>query len=134
LANLKIQIRILPVVLIIFLATCEKERHIVRNYPIVKTLEPVNITTNGARFNAVIVSGELDSVTECGFSWGSSLAIDTINSESLYASGKPQSPDFSINLSHQLEINHKYFVRSYVKTDDLLIYGNLVTFTIPVNR
>jgi hypothetical protein len=124
----------IPVFLIILLATCEKERPIVRDYPIVKTLEPDNITSKGARFNAIILSGELDSVLECGFSWGSSLAIDTINSESLFVSERPQSADFSFNLNHELEINHKYFVRSYVKTGDLLIYGNLVTFAIPVNR
>ncbi len=116
------------VFLILLLSACQPENDIERNYPIVKTLEVDNITSDGARFNGQVIYGTLDSITEYGFVWGNSVVLNIQDSDKVSLEGYPAASDFSCDIIQRLEKMQKYFVRSYIRSGGLIIYGNLVTF------
>jgi hypothetical protein len=124
----KISILIALILLVLLLPTCEPEKDIERDYPIVKTLAVDNITSDGARFNAKIIYGPVESITEYGFVWGNSIVLNIRDSVKVSLEGYPITGDFSCDILQRLEKMQKYFVRSYIRSGNLVIYGNMVTF------
>ena len=116
------------ILLIFLLSACQTENDIERDYPIVKTLEVDNITSDGARFNGQVIYGPLESITEYGFVWGNSVVLNIRDSDKVSLEGYPAASDFSCDIMQRLEKMQKYFVRSYIRSGGLIIYGNLVTF------
>lgn len=108
---------------------CQKEKKTERDYPQIRTLAVDQITAEGARFNAAIISGDVETITEHGFVWGRYDFLTIGNSEKISIEDSPATDQFSCDISFALEEMKEYFVRSYVKAGDMVVYGDPVKFT-----
>lgn len=123
---------IFPLTLVWFLlflsSGCQKEKTVERDYPQIRTLAVDHITGDGARFNAVITGGSAESISEFGFVWGKSNILNLQYSEQIIVNGPPPEDNFSCVIIFAFESMNDYFVRSYIKSGTLIIYGNIVKF------
>jgi hypothetical protein len=126
--NLKVCILPVFILLVLLLSACEPENDIERDYPIVKTLAVDHISSDGARLNAKVIYGPVESITEYGFVWGNSIVLNIQDSDKVSLDGYPITGDFSFDILQNLDKMQKYFVRSYIRSGNLIIYGNQVTF------
>lgn len=110
---------------------CQVESIEERAYPIVMTLEPDPIPGTGVRLYARITSGELQQITEYGFVWGTSTVLNLTASEKATFSGSPAEGSYSHDITDGLESGQNYYVRSYIKWDETVFYGNMTGFTPP---
>ncbi len=115
--------------LVIFLSVCQKEKKTERDYPQIRTQAVDQITSEGARFNAAIISGDAETITEHGFVWGQYDLLTVSNSDKVSVEDAPESDQFSIHISSSLEAMKEYYVRSYIKAGQLIVYGDPVKFT-----
>jgi len=113
---------------IIILTHCQKEVVSKREYPRLRTLEVSNISSSGAVFNGEIISKGESKIIDYGFIWekDESPSIDISERKSL--GSDPQIGKFSSYISATLIKNEKYYVKSYLITDQHLVYGNEITF------
>ena len=111
------------------LIRCDKDEVTSRNYPRLKTLPVSEITEEGARFNAEIVFRGDFEVINYGFVWAESENPTISNSEKIIYSDNIQSKNFSANVGTTLNNSISYFVRSFIQTDDFVVYGQNVQFT-----
>jgi hypothetical protein len=114
--------------LVFLFSGCQKEKTVERDYPQIRTLAVDHITGDGARFNAVITGGSAESVSEYGFVWGTSSILNLQHSEKIIVNGPPPSDNFSCEITFALESMNGYYVRSYIKSGMLVIYGDIVNF------
>jgi hypothetical protein len=63
--------------------SCEQDEPEDREYPLVKTENVNNITPDGARFNATVVSVDVETITEYEFERGTSSFLDLQHSEQI---------------------------------------------------
>jgi hypothetical protein len=119
----------LAVFMVFYLAGCQKEKKTERDYPQVKTLAVDKITPEGARFNAAIISGDAETITEHGFVWGQYDMLTLSNSDKICVEDAPETDQFSINITSSLVAMKEYYVRSYIKSGVLTIYGDPMKFT-----
>ncbi len=117
---------IIPVVLLLF--SCDKDEVRERDYPAIRTQAVNNITAEGARFNAIIVSGDIESITEYGFVWDNTNNLSLQNSEKIMVNGTPGQENFSCEVTFALEAMEEYYVRPYVRSGDFTVYGEVVKF------
>lgn len=110
------------------LTTCQKDEVATRDYPRVYTLAVSEITASGAKFSAEIISGNPSEIIEYGFTWSefsTAPKMDVDNNVDI--KGSITGNSFSSNVQ-TLTNDKAYYVRSFIKTSDLLIYGRVVTF------
>jgi N-acetylneuraminic acid mutarotase len=115
--------------MLIFLAGCQQEKKTEREYPQIRTLAVDQITPEGARFNAAIISGDVETITEHGFVWGQYDMLTLSTSDKISVEEAPESDQYSIHISSSLVAMKEYFVRSYIKAGQFIVYGDPVKFT-----
>ncbi|MCU0368706.1 MAG: IPT/TIG domain-containing protein, partial [Cyclobacteriaceae bacterium] len=121
--------RLISLFIFLYVMGCQEEETIKRAYPVVTTLETTEINSFGAVFNAEITSGNLTDIVEHGFVWSSAKNNPvTLETADLIKLGKPDNQLISIKINSTLEANKEYLVRSYIQTNDKVIYGKIVTF------
>ncbi len=81
--------------LILLLTGCQKEKTESRDYPQIRTSPVDQITSEGARFNANITSGNSESISEYGFVWGEYDNLNIQNSEKATMEGAPETDQYS---------------------------------------
>jgi hypothetical protein len=113
--------------LVLLCSNCRKDKFITLDYPRLKTLNVTSITNSGATFNAEIISSNADSVKEYGFTWNPYVTPDLSRPDSALVKQNLTNPKFS-GVVHSLKKDQVYFVRAFIRTDKLLIYGTTVTF------
>lgn len=116
---------------LVLLITCQKEEIEKVNYPRVLTHDVQDITTEGVRFSGELVFRGNSEILDYGFIWGEveDLRIERINRDYVYSLGNNCKGQFSKEISFSLKENADYYVKSYVKTNDYISYGNPITFT-----
>ena len=110
------------------LSSCNKEEFATKEYPRLNTLKVTGINESGAVFNAEVISGDLTEIKKYGFLW--SFYNDPIfaYADTAIASGKIENGLFSEQISNSLLKDQTYYVRSFVVTDNLIIYGTTLSF------
>lgn len=104
------------------------EREYPQDFPVIFTKDVTNITSEGARFNARLESlGRSQNVIKYGFVWGETKS-PTIQSSNSFVSVKIKQGDFYKDVSNDLKIDQVYFVRAFIQTDLLIVYGNTLQF------
>lgn len=107
--------------------TCQPDREVIRTYPVVTT-EVADITRSSALLEAGI-TGNRSGILEYGFVWSVSTVLDLNNGTHKVFSGEPDQPWFSFNSGEVLTAGTPYYARAFVRTSELIIYGNMVSFT-----
>jgi hypothetical protein len=123
----KIHLFISIAALLLF-AGCQKDKTANRDYPQVRTLAVDKITAEGVRFNASIISGSAESITEYGFVWGKSNNLSIQYSEKVVEASVPEKDRFTLTVSYGFEPKRDYYARAYIKVGDLIVYGEVVSF------
>ena len=119
---------ILYALLLLGLTTCQKTEVATRDYPRLRTLDVSDITQTGGKFNAEIISGDPSGIIEYGFVWSQFAVSPNLgNSDNIDITGAVTGKTFSADVA-TLQTNKSYYLRSFIKTSDLLIYGRVVTF------
>lgn len=108
--------------------TCQKDKFAVREYPRLNTLEVTNISTTGAVFNAEIISGNPADIIEYGFTWDTGQTPSIYYNDKVNITGVMAGNQFSAAIHSSLKKNVPYYVRSYIKTAQVLVYGKTVSF------
>jgi len=110
------------------LTTCKKEEIAKKEYPRVNTLEVSGINESGATFNANIISGDPSRIKEYGFVWDTSPFPEVDFHDKLVVTGVLTGNKF-LGIAHSaLKKDAVYYMRAYVKTDNYLVYGRVVSF------
>lgn len=110
------------------LIMCEKDEVSSRDYPRLKTLPVSEITVEGARFNAEIIFRGDFEVINYGFVWSERENPTIESSEKIVYSNNIHSNSFSAIIGTTLKNSISYFVRSFIRTEDFLVYGQNVQF------
>lgn len=126
--NNKISLARLTFFMFTLILACQKEDTVEREYPQIRTSAVNHITADGARFNAEIISGDMESISEYGFVWGLTATLSVRGSEKVVIGSVPSGNDFYSDITYALEEMKDYYVRSYVKAGELTIYGDAVKF------
>jgi hypothetical protein len=106
-----------------------KELEYPQKFPIIFTEEIGNINSEGAEFIGNVKSlGSNQNIINYGFVWDDS-EMPTINSSRLYVTDEIQEGKFSRIINGGLFKGKLYYVRAFIQTDHLVVYGDQVTFT-----
>jgi hypothetical protein len=128
--NFIIKIKLpLLLITICLLSTCKREKEPTLAYPLVNTLDVVNITNQGATFRGDIYSAGSEPIIDYGFVWGkfeTDLSVESNDRISL--GSRAGTGSFESEIKTTLEANKKYFVRSFVKSASHTVYGKVISF------
>jgi hypothetical protein len=124
----RIKIYHLLLVLLIGLATCQKEKIATKEYPRVNTLEVTSINDDGAIFSAEIISGDITDVIEYGFVWDISASPNVEISDKLVITEPLNGNIFNVEIHSALTKGETYYIKPFVKTKEFLVYGKVVEF------
>jgi hypothetical protein len=105
----------------------DKDEALARDYPRLNTLPVTNIQSTGALFHAEIISGERSQILQYGFTWNEVVSPRIDRHEHIILQESLGNNTFSYEVG-SLQSNQIYFVRSFIKTEKLLIYGPVVSF------
>lgn len=114
------------IITLIFITSCLDDR-ITPDVPVVVTGEVTDIDSEGARFYGQILNTGDDMDIEIGFVWDEK-ADPNINSSRKTVSFTKSINNFSVTSEADHLEGKKYHLRSYIKSRDILTYGNTVTF------
>jgi N-acetylneuraminic acid mutarotase len=116
-----------------FISSC-KEWEFPQNFPLVFTEEIVNVNFEGADFIGRVESlGVNQNIIDYGFVWAESN-MPTLSSSKVSFSQAIRKGIFSKTIKNDLIAGKTYYVRAFVQTNELVIYGNEVIFTSQGSR
>jgi hypothetical protein len=119
------RINTLTIVLLI-LASCDKEPEI-KEFPLIKTLIPINIDETGATFRGELVLEGKKRTTSYGFTW--SIQEPNVKASNKIILGRELSEGiFESRIDSLLGKGFEYKIRTFATYDDKTVYGNTVTF------
>ena len=115
-------------ILFVVLIACQKDEDAIREFPRLMTHEVSDITTNGAKFNADLISQGSSPIIEYGFVWGTRDNPSIEHSEIVSQKGQPTEATFSMLAEHALKEGETYYVKAFAKNDDYITYGDVISF------
>lgn len=115
------------VVVALVLFACDDD-DVTREFPLVSTEEVEDITPEGVTFQAEIIKMGNQPIIEYGFVWSEESLLSFELSEKWINTGQPASKKFSFRAETTFKENTTYFVRSFVKTGQYMVYGNSIAF------
>jgi len=128
--TMKIQINKLDILFLglIFLLSCQDAEIAPKEYPVV-IMEEVSTSDSGAKFTANVTSLGNETVSSYGFVWGDqpNLNIEIDNSKSI--SSKLTTGNIVLEINSGLMKGQTYYVRPFIRTESMLVYGSELPFT-----
>ena len=107
---------------------CQKKEIESRYYPRLRTQKVTDISPEGATFRGEVLTTGNSPVLEYGFLWSTQEYLSFSYAEHIQINEKFSSGDFQCRIDFSLIKDQKYYLKSYVKTKDLTIFGNVVEF------
>jgi N-acetylneuraminic acid mutarotase len=112
----------------LLLFACDKEAELeIKNYPAVVTGKVSNITDSSVVFNGSVNFIGQDTITEFGFLWD---IVDPRlqKSNQVIFDSPAREGNFSKTIDFAILKDQVQYVRAYLKTNNLVVYGNIVSF------
>ena len=97
-------------------------------FPTLLTLPVTNIGSEGATFNVDLLDLGNQKITEFGFAWSESQNSDIIYDDRIFLNIPTGTGKISARISSAMEENEEYYVRSFIKTEEYLVYGTELKF------
>lgn len=119
---------ILFIFILALFVKCDEEEMTDRAYPRLKTLPVNGVTAEGATFSAEILLRGGFEVINYGFVWGESENPVLEDGHRFVYSDNIQTNTFSADITVALKENVKHYVRSFIQTNDFIVYGENVAF------
>ncbi|HMP99674.1 MAG TPA: IPT/TIG domain-containing protein, partial [Cyclobacteriaceae bacterium] len=119
---------------LLFLINCAEEEVPVLPYPVIDTNDVTEINSEGATFNAKIISFGKEPILEFGFYWErrSSYTGPPANTQGqekiIFTGTELKGETFEARITTTLSANVIYIVRAYAKTENYYIRGEPKTF------
>ena len=107
-------------------AACENKFEKI-DYPTIMTLPVTNVSTEGVTFNVDILDMGSQGITEFGFIW-SDYRFPDIDDDIRLLDIPARTGKYSARITSTIEEDKEYFVRSFIKTKDRIVYGNVLKF------
>lgn len=120
-----IKLNLLSFLIIFTLFSCIEEE--IPLNPIVLTGSVVDISSYGASFNGIYRNVD-NQVEEYGIIWSNDESPSLLNGSKISEAGKPHEEVEEFTITSTLEKNETYYVCAYIKSDDRVYYGNVVSF------
>ena len=118
----------ISVVVMMFSCIKDAEHHLQEKYPVsTQLMVTVNIDANGATFVGSIERQIKEPVIDHGFVWGSEQNPTLVNSH-VSLGAFDTGNDFQTRITYDLKPNQTYYVRTYITTNDYVVYGEAVQF------
>lgn len=114
-------------ILVIYLLGCTETEY-PHKFPLVVTDEVTNISSSGVTFSGRIANSSSQKIISYGFIWEQDID-PTINSSKVVIGSNATDGSFSEVVTNDLEENRIYFVKAFIQTETLLIYGESKKFT-----
>jgi hypothetical protein len=109
------------------IVSCQESLPENRSFPIIRTLEPLNVDEAGATFKAESITMGGGSTTGFGFVWDQNDPV--LNSANKIELGTTlPSGEFEIRVESHLSKGVDYKIRAYAIQNGKTIYGNIVSF------
>jgi N-acetylneuraminic acid mutarotase len=121
------QRKIAYIILLTTIIGCSENEY-PHKFPIILTEEVTDINSQGARFSARIQNLDDFKINSYGFVWGQS-DNPTLTSSKLSLSSDFKEGKFTEIIQNDLEEGKTYFVRGFIKTDKVIVYGDTKAFT-----
>ena len=127
----KTSILLLSTIIIVLLSNCKEKFDLEeQDYPIIYTNEVEIITDTGIVVTAEIKQLGNSKIIDCGFVWATYDNFSLSSHEISYISigALTENDDFIANINYEL-VNEKITnIRAYCKTENEIVYGNIVSF------
>ena len=98
------------------------------DFPRIHTLQVTEVDETGATFNLEIINPGNHPIDSIGFVWMEMLPRLFHSEYILIGETDPGVKEYSVRIHSTLQFNYDYEVRSFVRTGEYLVYGNLVEF------
>jgi N-acetylneuraminic acid mutarotase len=122
------RVSVILVAFLCFISSC-KDWEYPQKFPIVLTEKIVNVNPNGAELHGCAESlGSSQDIISYGFVWSES-EMPTLNSSYISISDNIHKGAFFKTINYDLASNKVYYVRAFVQTNSIVVYGNQVIFT-----
>ncbi|MGD1890747.1 MAG: hypothetical protein ACFB15_09140 [Cyclobacteriaceae bacterium] len=119
---------VLLICLLGLLVKCDENEVTSRDYPRLRTLQVTDVSTEGVQFNAEIILRGASEIISYGFVWGESES-PTKERSNLVSASNLDSDKFSQKILSILNNSKTYYVRSFIETNNYLVYGEIKAFT-----
>lgn len=108
-------------------ANCTKEEATPRSYPRVDTGSITEITEQGAVFNGEITFTSVP-IIDHGFVWSNEPNFTPNQGDQLSLGARSGTGLFSAPCNYALMKSRKYYVRAFAKSEQNMVYGDIMTF------
>lgn len=123
----RISLRFITGLMIFFASSCQPDREVERDYPILTT-GVTDISMNSVNLQGLI-EGDLNDISETGFVWSTSTVLDLNNGEKFIRIGIPDQDRFTHLTDPSLLAGTQYYARAFIRSGELIIFGNMISFT-----
>jgi hypothetical protein len=120
-------INLIFVILILLLTTCGDDDNETRPYPRVRTGDVSDITSEGALFRGEITVSSVE-IIDYGFVWSTNSNPTLSNAEKISLGKKNGPGKFTQVVERSLEQSASYYVKAYARSDNYIVYGEVVKF------
>ena len=114
---------------ILLFAACQKEKEGIDNFPMLVTNPMVDVDSSGITLNMAFTSKGSFKIQEAGFCIDSTSIKSFTAEKSTTVDDLTNESSYSKRIKRLFLLGEKYYVRSYVKVKDAIIFGNEVSFT-----
>ncbi len=122
------RLRQVAFIFLAFLAACEKDEVVIREFPRIQTLEVTDISQDGAIFKADLIQTGSGSITDYGFVWSTNFTPTVEYSEIISFTGPASTGNYSATIHNSLREGSTYYVKAYARNENYTSYGNKVSF------
>jgi hypothetical protein len=112
----------------LFLTSCNEHEITKRDYPRLDTKSVADLSASGATFRAEITFRGDFEISELGFIWSDTPLLELMDAKGTVYS-QEEGTTFSSTVSAEFDPATKYYVKSFVRTPDYLVYGQAVEFS-----
>lgn len=115
--------------LVACLLQCAKEKIIVRDYPRFGSTIIKNIYAGGVVIEADLLTLGNPPLVDHGFIWNDNKNLTIENSEILSLGPDAGKGRFGAIITSAMRATARYYIRPFVKTEDIIVYGQQLSFT-----
>lgn len=116
------------IAILLFCNACQKEIIESREYPRVKTLEVIDISSSGAVLKGEILTLGSNPIIEQGFVWDTLSYLSFNDARKVVIESHDKVRSFSYKVTSDLVKDKKYYTKAFARTKDYLVFGEKVTF------
>lgn len=114
---------------LLLFAACQKEKEGIDSFPILVTNPMVDVDSSGITLNMAFTSKGSFKIQEAGFCIDEKSIKSFSQDKAIVVEGIGKDDSYQKKVKKFFQLGKTYYLRSYVKVKDAIIFGNEVSFT-----